>query len=160
MQDMYDDEDVAIYWKNWAKEHFSYNKEEKLIIIKKNLDREYCIDNLANDLGITINWSTLFLTAEIEDISMLEISKIVKNVDVDLNNKIYSSWNGSLYSKDFSNLILYFPTNITRKTIEIEANSPTEAEIKAKQLYRNSEIILNSNDLIGEPTIKFVDITK
>ena len=49
---------------------------------------------------------------------------------------------------------------ILRKTIEIEANSPTEAEIKAKQLYRNSEIILNSNDFIGEPTIKFVNITK
>lgn len=43
---------------------------------------------------------------------------------------------------------------ILRKIIEIEANTPTEAEIKTKQLYRNSEIILNSNDFIGEPTIK------
>ena len=45
---------------------------------------------------------------------------------------------------------------ILRKTIEIEANTPTEAEIKAKQLYRNSEIILNSNDFIGELTIKCI----
>lgn len=150
MQDMYDDEDVAIYWKNWAKEHFSYNKEEKLIIIKKNLDREYCIDNLANDLGITISWSTLFLTAEIEDISMLEISKIVKNVDVDLNNKIYSSWNGSLYSKDFSNLILYFPTNITRKTKEIELHSNIKTiskwAISGCNLLNNQDFILKKND--------------
>ena len=43
---------------------------------------------------------------------------------------------------------------ILRKTIEIEANSPTEAEIKVKQLYRNSEIVLDSNDFIGTPTIK------
>ena len=45
---------------------------------------------------------------------------------------------------------------ILRKTIEIEANSPTEAEIKAKQLYRNSEIVLDSNNFIGEPTIKCI----
>lgn len=46
---------------------------------------------------------------------------------------------------------------ILRKTIEIEANSPTEAEIKVKQLYRYSEIVLDSNDFIGEPTIKCID---
>ena len=43
---------------------------------------------------------------------------------------------------------------ILRKTVEIEANSITEAEAKAKQLYNKSEIILDSNDFIGEPTIK------
>jgi hypothetical protein len=53
--------------------------------------------------------------------------------------------------------IIFDIFRILRKTIKIEANSPTEAEIKAKQLYRNSEIILNSNDFIGEPTIKCID---
>ena len=46
---------------------------------------------------------------------------------------------------------------ILRKTIEIEANSPTEAEIKAKQLYRNSESVLDSNDFIGTPMIKCIN---
>lgn len=150
MQDIYDDEDVAIYWKNWAKEHFYYNKEAKQIIIKQNLDREYCIDNLANDLGITISWSTLFLTAEIEDISMLQITKIVKNIDVDLNNKIYSSWNGSLYSKDFSKLILYYPTTSTIKTkeIELQANVNTICRwaINGYNYSNNQNYILKKNN--------------
>ena len=43
---------------------------------------------------------------------------------------------------------------ILRRTIEIEAESPSEAEDKVKVLYRACDIVLDAGDFNGEPSFK------
>lgn len=43
---------------------------------------------------------------------------------------------------------------ILRRTIDIEAESPSEAEDKVRALYRACEIVLDAGDFNGEPSFK------
>ena len=43
---------------------------------------------------------------------------------------------------------------ILRREVSIDANSPEEAVSRVHRLYHDGEIVLNSDDFIGEPTIK------
>ena len=46
---------------------------------------------------------------------------------------------------------------ILRRLVEIEAQSPEEAEDKVVRLYRDCEIVLGAEDFIGEPTIRCIE---
>lgn len=40
------------------------------------------------------------------------------------------------------------------RIVEIEAESPADAESKVRDLYRSKEIVVDAGDFIGEPTFK------
>ena len=44
------------------------------------------------------------------------------------------------------------------RDVEIEADSPEEAEYKAEDMYHDQEIILTSDDYVGEPIIEAVNL--
>jgi hypothetical protein len=45
---------------------------------------------------------------------------------------------------------------ILRREIHIEAESESEAELKAFKQYRDCEVVLDANDFIGEPSIRCI----
>ena len=45
---------------------------------------------------------------------------------------------------------------ILRREIRIDAESKSEAELKAFKQYRDGEVVLDANDFIGEPSIRCV----
>ena len=45
---------------------------------------------------------------------------------------------------------------VLRRVIEVEAYSESDAEMKALELYRNCDIVLDADDFIGEPNIQCI----
>lgn len=45
---------------------------------------------------------------------------------------------------------------ILRREIHIEAESESEAELKAFKQYRDCKVVLDANDFIGEPSIRCI----
>ena len=45
---------------------------------------------------------------------------------------------------------------ILRREIRIDAESESEAELKAIKQYRDCEVVLDVNDYIGEPSVRCI----